>query len=129
MLQGLKVLNLAQNKLTRVPAWIYSQAIIETVDLSKNQITAWSDESIDFSRCTIRHLDISLNPELSNPPTNLLQLSVINKLNLVGCNVEKANLINNMDTNGVKEYQERHKRKLDQAVNNNLAVDYKLFGL
>ena len=47
----------------------------------------------------------------------------------MGCNVEKANLINNMDTNGVKEYQERHKRKLDQAVNNNLAVDYKLFGL
>ena len=59
----------------------------------------------------------------------MLKLSVINKLNLVGCNVEKANLINNMDHNGVKEYQERHKRKLDQAVNNNLAVDYKLFGL
>ena len=59
----------------------------------------------------------------------MLKLSSVNKLVLTGCAVEKSDLINNMDRNGVKEYQERHKRKLDQAVSNNLAVDYKLFGL
>ena len=48
---------------------------------------------------------------------------------LVGCAVEKGDLMLNMERNGVKEYQDRHKRKLDQAVSNNLAVDYKLFGL
>ena len=34
-----------------------------------------------------------------------------------------------MDKNGVFEYQERHKKKLDQAVENRLDVDYKIFGL
>ena len=48
---------------------------------------------------------------------------------LVGCSVDKGDLMRYMDRNGVQEYQERHKRKLDQAVNNNLNVDYKLFGL
>lgn len=34
-----------------------------------------------------------------------------------------------METNGVLEYQERHKKRLNQAVDNRLDVEYKLFGL
>ena len=43
--------------------------------------------------------------------------------------MSKKDLMDNMETNGVLEYQERHKKKLNQAVDNRLDVDYKLFGL
>ena len=48
---------------------------------------------------------------------------------LTGCNVDRTTLMRQMDKNGVKEYQERHKRKLDQAVHQTLHNDYRLFGL
>ena len=38
-------------------------------------------------------------------------------------------MLNAMDKNGVAEYQERHKKKLNQAVDNRLDVEYKIFGL
>ena len=85
--------------------------------------------TIVFSRSVIRHLDVSENHALQSPPVEFLRLSQVNKLLLTGCNVDKGDLMRFMDRNGVHEYQERHKRKLDQAVNNNLNVDYKLFGL
>ena len=77
----------------------------------------------------MRHLDVSGNARLASPPVDFLRLSPVNKLVLTGCAVDKTILMREMDRNGVKEYQERHKSKLDQAVNNNLGVDYKLFGL
>ena len=58
-----------------------------------------------------------------------MKFSSISKLQLVGCDVSKKELLDNMETNGVFEYQERHKKKLNQAVDNRLDVEYKLFGL
>ena len=77
----------------------------------------------------MKTLDVSNNKDLEAPPKELLRKTQINKLLLVGCNVDKVTLMREMNLNGVKEYQDRHARKLDQAVSNNLKVDYKIFGL
>lgn len=98
--------------------------------MSSNQLSSWSDSNeLDFTRCSIKHLDVSSNSLLGQPPTDFLRFSPVNKLLLRDCNLSKADLMREMERNGVKEYQERHKKKLDQAVNNNLKVNYALFGL
>ena len=40
---SLKVVNLAKNQLARVPAWMYQSKVLETVDLSGNQLRDWSE--------------------------------------------------------------------------------------
>ena len=123
----MKVINLSQNNFTKVPAFAYR---IETADLKQNQITDWNLEpSIDYSLMKVRNLDVSENLWLGLPPADFLRESLVNKLVLTGCNVDRTMLMRQMDKNGVKEYQERHKRKLDQAVHQTLHNDYRLFGL
>jgi len=70
----------------------------------------------------IKTLDVSMNVKLKEPPVDLLKNSSISKLQLTGCDVSKKELMDNMDSNGVLEYQERHKKKLNQAVDNRLDV-------
>jgi len=97
-----------------VPVYIYRLSLLETVDLSQNKINDWQAlPSVDFSKSNVRHLDVSGNAALADPPVDFLRLSLVNKLVLSGCTVDKALLMRNMERNGVKEYQERHKRKLD----------------
>ena len=40
---SVKLVNLANNQLRRVPEWIYSSKVLETIDLSSNQLTNWND--------------------------------------------------------------------------------------
>ena len=87
-----------------MPAWIYKSKVLETVDLSGNQLRDWSEQGEDFRQCTIRHFDVTNNAQLGNPPVDFLRNSHVNKLVLVGCAVEKGELMLNMERNGVKEY-------------------------
>ena len=109
----LKFLNLSHNQLTKVPHALYSLSRLENVSLNNNKLVAWSDKNVfltwsegnvGFRKCSLRKLDVSNNAQLGNPPVQLLRLSNINKLTLTGCAVNNADLLSNMDHNGVKEY-------------------------
>ena len=102
---------------------------LDTVDISSNLIATWVEEDLDYNLCLMKTLNVSFNQKLGDPPVAMLKDSSINKLLLTGCNVVKKDLLNGMEKNGVFEYQERHKKKLNQAVDNRLDVDYKIFGL
>ena len=47
---------------------------------------------------------MSNNAKLGEPPVNFLKKSAIANLKLTGCAVNKAELIKNINHNGVKEY-------------------------
>ena len=102
---------------------------LDTVNCSYNVIVAWVERDLDYSKCLMKTFDVSFNAKLGQPPVELLRDSSINKLQLTGCDVSKKVLLDGMDKNGVFEYQERHKKKLNQAVDKRLDVDYKIFGL
>ena len=85
-----------------MPNFIYSLPILETVDLSQNKIADWNaDSATDFRKCSIRHLDVQGNELLEAPPADFLRHSSVNKLMLVGCSVEKGDLMRHMERNGV----------------------------
>ena len=102
---------------------------LEAVNCSYNVLVSWPAEDTDFSGCQMKTLDVSFNAQLKQPPAALLRDSCLSKLQLTGCDVDKKEMLNGMDKNGVFEYQERHKKRLNQAVDNRLDVDYKIFGL
>ena len=102
---------------------------LDTVEINDNIITTWTSEDLDYSQGSMKTLNVANNTQLGQPPVALLKNSNINKLQLTGCNVSKKEMLNGMEKNGVFEYQERHKKKLNQAVDNRLDVDYKIFGL
>lgn len=74
-------------------------------------------------------MDVSNNLQLELPDADFLKLSAVNDLNLRGCKVVKTAIMRQRERNGVKEYEERHKKRHDQAVTNHLDANYKLFGL
>lgn len=73
----------------------------------------WDDEEETYNMCVIKTLDVSFNVSLPQPPVSLLKDTPISKLTLTGCDVSKKSLMDGMESNGVSEYQERHKKKLD----------------
>ena len=102
---------------------------LDTVNCSYNVIVAWPELDLDYSKCLMKTFDVSFNAKLGQPPVALLRDSSINKLQLTGCDVSKTVMLGGMEKNGVFEYQERHKKKLNQAVDKNLYNEFKLFGL
>ncbi len=80
--------------------------VLETLALAENEIAVWIEDlgSIDFGKTTIRHFDVSNNRSLGMPPVEFLRQSNVNKIDLSGCNVDKGELMRDMDRNGVKEY-------------------------
>ena len=127
--EKLKVLNLSANRLDSLPECIFTMVQLDTATCSYNVLSKWPAENTDFSACQIKTLDVSFNAKLQQPPASLLRDSSISKLQLTGCEVDKKVMLNGMDKNGVFEYQERHKKRLNQAVDNRLDVEYKIFGL
>ena len=112
-----------------IPVQIFTMGSLDTVEINDNLITGWTDEDLDYGQGSMKTLNIVNNTKLGQPPVALLKDSNINKLLLAGCDVLKKEMLNGMEKNGVFEYQERHKKKLNQAVDNRLDVDYKIFGL
>ena len=49
--RSLKVLNLSNNKLTKIPNFVYKMPLLETLELQQNKIDSWQEdaEDIDFS--------------------------------------------------------------------------------
>ena len=70
-------------------------------------------------------LDMSFN-KLVTIPGGILKESRLHNLNLQGNGIKRKEL---MRMDGLEEYQERRKVKMDIVVKNNLDVDYNICGL
>ena len=133
---NLKLVNLSFNRIRNIPAQIFTLESIDTVELNDNLIADWTEGEMnglvdvtEFHKGSVKTLNVANYSKLGQPPAPLLKYSNISKLLLTGCNVQKKDMLMGMEKNGVFEYQERHKKKLNQAVDNRLDVDYKIFGL
>ena len=61
---NLKLLNLSHNGIYTMSQQIFEMAALDTVDLSYNMISVWVSDDIDYTKCTIKTLDISFNVKL-----------------------------------------------------------------
>ncbi len=80
--------------------------VLETLAIAENDIVVWieNEGSVDYAKSAIRHFDVSNNRQLGMPPVEFLRQSNVNKMDLSGCNVNKGDMMREMDRNGVKEY-------------------------
>ena len=82
--------------------------------------------AIDLVKASpLRVLDLSFN-QIQSIPTVILKDSKLHNLNLQANAIKRQQL---MKMDGLEEYQQRRKVKMDIVVNNNLDVDYNICGL
>jgi Leucine-rich repeat (LRR) protein len=150
MATSLKELDLSSNAFTVVPPGLTSLPHLTTLSLSHNFLAIFDSAFLKlpsleylylshnviatfaevaspelYKSSSIRVLDMSFN-KLVTIPGGILKESRLHNLNLQGNGIKRKEL---MRMDGLEEYQERRKVKMDIVVKNNLDVDYNICGL
>ena len=126
-LPHLQTLSLSHNSLTAFDASFLTLPSLEYLYLSHNLIAAFAEVAPPevYEKTAIRVLDLSFN-RLATIPSGIMKGSRVHNLNLQGNAIRRKEL---MRMDGLEEYQERRKVKMDIVVKNNLDVDYNICGL
>jgi len=127
-LPHLQTLSLSHNSLTAFDPAFLTLPSLEYLYLSHNLIAVFAEIALPdevYEKSAIRVLDLSFN-RLTTIPAGMLKGSRVHNLNLQGNAIRRKEL---MRMDGLEEYQERRKVKMDIVVKNNLDVDYNICGL
>eukprot|EP00347_Sterkiella_histriomuscorum_P009864 403339582 len=125
----LTVISMNNNQLTQFSLALLRLPALEFLYLAHNQITqlpAQSDEQVTMWRQSgLKVIDLESN-DIYHVPAIVFKESKVHNLNLKDNHIKRNQLMN---MEGIQEYQDRRKIKMDIVVNNNLDVNYDLCGL